>query len=47
LYNKTQAATSRAEYPELAAMGLLLTLIAVPLTLVIKWALEKFGPQAE
>ncbi len=47
LYNKTQAATSRAEYPELAAMGFLLTLIAVPLTLVIKWALEKFGPQAE
>ncbi len=47
LYNKTQAATSRAEYPELAAMGLLLTFIAVPLTLVIKWALEKFGPQAE
>ena len=47
LYNKTQAATSRAEYPELAAMGLLLTLIAVPLTLVIKWALEKFGPKAE
>ncbi len=47
LYNKTQAATSRAEYPELAAMGLLLTLIAVPLTLVIKWVLEKFGPQAE
>lgn len=47
LYNKTQAATSRAEYPELAAMGLLLTFIAVPLTLVIKWALEKFGPQVE
>ena len=47
LYNKTQAATSRAEYPELAAMGFLLTLIAVPLTLVIKYVLEKFGPQAE
>lgn len=47
LYNKTQAATSRAEYPALSAMGLILTLIAVPLTLLVKKALEKFGPQSD
>lgn len=47
LYNKTQAATSRAEYPALSAMGLILTAIAVPLTLLVKWLLEKFGPQSD
>lgn len=47
LYNKTQAATSRAEYPALSAMGLILTLIAVPLTLLVKWLLEKFGPKSD
>lgn len=47
LYMKTQAAASEAEYPPLSAMGLLLTFVAVPLTLVVKWALEKFGPKED
>lgn len=33
-----------AEYPMVAAYGLLFTVIAVPLTLLVKWLLEKFGP---
>ncbi len=45
LYTRTQTAASKAEYPELAAMGLVLTFIAVPLTMFVKWALEKFGPK--
>ena len=47
LYTQTQAAKSEAEYPRLAAIGFILTLIAVPLTLVVKWALEKFGPSED
>ena len=47
LYTRTQSAASRAEYPDLATMGLFLTVIAVPLTLLVKWALEKFGPRED
>ena len=36
-----------AEYPMVAAYGLLFTVIAVPLTLLVKWLLEKFGPSEE
>lgn len=34
-------------YPQLSAMGLILTAVAVPLTLGIKWLLEKYGPKEE
>ncbi len=34
-------------YSELAAIGLLLTCISVPLTLGVKWAAEKFGPSED
>ena len=34
-------------YPYLSAFGLLLTVVAVPLTLLVKWALEKYGPKTE
>lgn len=47
LYMKTQVAASEAEYPPLSAMGLLLTFVAVPLTLIVKWALEKLGPKED
>ncbi len=47
LYVQTQVAASEAEYPLLAAMGLLLTIVIVPITLLVKWALEKFGPSTE
>lgn len=43
LYVKAKQAVNEAEYPQLSALGLLLTAIAVPLTLLAKWALEKFG----
>lgn len=46
-YMKTKSAKSVAEYPILSAMGLLMTFVAVPLTLLVKWALEKFGPSEE
>ena len=35
------------QYPYASAAGLLFTLIAAPLTLTVKWLLEKFGPEAE
>lgn len=34
-------------YPKYAAGGLILTVIVAPLTLLLKWALEKFGPTTE
>lgn len=36
-----------AQYPYASAAGLLFTLVAAPITLLVKWALEKFGPSAE
>ena len=34
-------------YPKYAAGGLILTIIVAPLTMLLKWALEKFGPTTE
>lgn len=34
-------------YPKYAAGGLILTVIVAPLTMLLKWALEKFGPKTE
>lgn len=45
LYVKAQG--TQAGYPELAAMGLLLTFISVPITFFIKYLLEHFGPSAD
>lgn len=36
-----------AQYPYASAAGLLFTLIATPITLLVKWALEKYGPSVE
>lgn len=47
LYTKTQTAASEAEYPILAAMGLLFTVVIVPLTMLVKRALEKYGPKED
>lgn len=44
LYAKTSVATD-AEYPQLAAIGLLATLFIVPITLLVKRGLEKIGPK--
>ena len=38
---------SYAQYPYAAAAGLLFTLVATPITLIVKYALERFGPSAE
>lgn len=45
LYSLTQNAKSRSEYPISAALGLILTFVAVPMTLLAKKALEKLGPK--
>ena len=48
LYVQTvNAANTESEYPFICAIGLLLTVIAVPLTLLTKWALEKWGPSED
>ena len=36
-----------SEYPFLSSLGLLMTFVAVPLTLLVKYLLEKFGPKAD
>lgn len=46
LYIHTLGATY-ADYPELAALGLIFTAVAVPLTLTIKYLLTKFGPSVD
>lgn len=43
LFNRTRSATI-AQYPELAAIGVLLTLIIVPITLIVRKVLTKVGP---
>lgn len=35
------------DYPYLSALGLLLTAVAVPLTLFVRWTLTKFGPSKD
>lgn len=46
LFKNAEAATKDG-YPLLATYGVSLTLIAVPLTLLVRWALEKFGPSVD
>ena len=46
LYRGAKAGTN-VEYPYLSAMGLLLTVIVVPITMLTRWALKKFGPSKE
>lgn len=44
---KSTSADAETLYPAIAAFGVLLTLIAVPTTLIVKYLLEKFGPSEE
>lgn len=39
--------TTFADYPFYSAFGLLFTIVSVPVTLVVKYLLEKFGPSDE
>jgi ABC-type sugar transport system permease subunit len=41
------SSSGKASYPYAAAAGLLMTLVAVPLTLLMKFVLEKFGPSED
>ena len=43
-WQKVANSTTYSGYPMLAAGGLLMTLFVAPLTMLIRWALEKFGP---
>lgn len=48
MYVKSASANGiKQQYPPVAAFGLLLTVIAVPTTLVVKYCLEKFGPSED
>lgn len=46
LFKKANAPT-QYEYPIWATFGVMLTLIAAPLTMLTRWALDKFGPSCE
>lgn len=45
LYKNTAHATGEGDYPQLAAFGLLGSCIVIPLTLVLRWLLNKFDPE--
>ena len=47
LFARTANTANLIQYPFLAAMGVVLTFIAVPLTLGARFLLEKFGPSAD
>ena len=38
---------SMTKKPYLASMGVLITLVIAPITLFVRWAMEKYGPSAE
>ena len=46
LYRGAKVGTN-VDYPYLSAMGLLLTVLVVPITLFTRWSLKKFGPSKE
>ena len=46
LFRGTQMA-SLGDYPKLSALGLCFSVVAIPLTFLVKYLLEKFGPEAE
>lgn len=46
LYKNTLVA-GNGDYPYLSAIGLLMTLVAVPVTLIVRYLLNKFGPKTE
>lgn len=43
----TVASSLPSSYPELAALGLIMTAILVPITLVVRHLLEKYGPRTD
>jgi ABC-type sugar transport system permease subunit len=47
MFARVQSAKTEVDYPVVSAMGLLQTIVAVPLTFFVKWLLEKLGPTTE
>ncbi len=48
LYAEVQkAGTDISKYPHYAAMGVFFTLLTVPVTLTVRWAMQKFGPRVD
>lgn len=46
-YVVTAGQTNNLSYAVLSAMGLILTAIVLPLSLIMRWALNKYGPKAD
>lgn len=46
-YMYQQTLGGNANYPRLSALGLMITLVVAPVTMIVKWLLEKYGPSAE
>ncbi len=47
MYVQTKAATSMAEYPRIATMGIMMTIVVVPITFLVRHLLEKYGPSED
>lgn len=48
LYHKTKAAGQNDwEYPSIAALGILMTLVVLPLTFLARYCFERFGPSED
>lgn len=48
MYVRTYTAKQNvAEYPMIAALGIMLSAVAIPLTFLVRWLLQKFGPTEE
>lgn len=48
MYFRTQKAKGDvSQYPPLAALGLMMSAVAIPLTFLVRWLLKKFGPSED
>lgn len=47
IYVKSADVKSQSDYPVIASVGLILTLIALPLTMIVRKLLERIGPSTE
>lgn len=47
IYVQIYSSVNYADYPYIAAMGLLFTGITIPIVFTVKWAMEKFGPRED
>ncbi|MBR2022942.1 MAG: sugar ABC transporter permease [Clostridia bacterium] len=47
IFVQTKKAVNIGDYPVLAAMSLMISLVVIPLVLFVRWALKKYGPSEE